>query len=341
MLTSILVAAALLAGVVSDAFAQQKPPARGIVNITGQLYRAQNDNHYTVYLVTPEGVIMSDPINRDFGRWLKAEIATRHKVPVRYVLYTHKDWDHASGGVVFAETATFVGHANMRAGVALPGGTPALPDGAAKMDANRNGLIERSEAAGNTAAQFDLIDFNRDGLLTANELIRGPVNDVHLPSVTFRDRHTVTLGGKRVIMVPLGTAHTNDSTVLYFPDERTVFSADVMQVKRLPQAITPSVGAYIDALRTIQSLDYDHAATGHAMMGTKKDVAQSLQYLEDLSTGVAAGIGAGRSLADIQKTLMLDAYKGFERWDTHRTVHIAQVYELLKGTARSGATPTN
>ena len=85
--------------------AAQQQPARSIVNITGQLYRAQNDNHYTVFLVTSEGVIMSDPINRDFSRWLKNEIATRFKVPVRYVLYTHRDWDHASGGVVFADTA--------------------------------------------------------------------------------------------------------------------------------------------------------------------------------------------------------------------------------------------
>jgi glyoxylase-like metal-dependent hydrolase (beta-lactamase superfamily II) len=95
--------------------AAQQQPARGIVNVTGQLYRAQNDNHYTVFLVTPEGVIMSDPINRDFSRWLKNEIATRFKVPVRYVLYTHRDWDHASGGVVFADTAQFVGHINMLA----------------------------------------------------------------------------------------------------------------------------------------------------------------------------------------------------------------------------------
>lgn len=53
------------------AAAQQpaQPPARSITNITGQLYRAQNANHYTVFLVTPEGVIMSDPINRDFARW--------------------------------------------------------------------------------------------------------------------------------------------------------------------------------------------------------------------------------------------------------------------------------
>ncbi len=104
---------ALIAGAVSSAFAQQKPPVRGIVNVTGQLYRAQNDNHYTVFLATPDGIIMSDPINRDFARWLKAELATRFKVPVRYVLYTHKDWDHASGGVVFADTAEFVGHVNM------------------------------------------------------------------------------------------------------------------------------------------------------------------------------------------------------------------------------------
>jgi len=340
ILTSVLVVVAGLAGVLS-AFAQQKPPARGIVNITGQLYRAQNDNHYTVFLVTPQGIIMSDPINRDFARWLKAEFATRFKVPVRYLLYTHKDWDHASGGVVFADTAEFVGHANMRAGVALPPGNPALPADAMKMDANRNGLIERSEATGATAERFDLFDENRSGVLNGAELIRGSVNDVYLPSTTFRDRHTVTLAGKRVMMVHLGVAHTDDSTVLYFPDERAVFSADVLQVKRLPQSIAPTVGAYIDALRTIMALDFEHAATGHALMGTRKDAAMSLQYLEDVSTGVAAGIAEGRSLPEIQKTLTLEAYKGFERWDTHRTVHIAQVYATIKGSPRTGAPPSN
>src|SRR5215470_3850367 len=119
--------------------AAQQQPMRGIVNITGQLYRAQNDNHYTVFLVTPEGVIMSDPINRDFSRWLKGEIATRFRVPVRYVVYTHRDWDHASGGIVFADTAQFVGHVNMLAGLAPPSGNPQLPMAEAAFDANRNG----------------------------------------------------------------------------------------------------------------------------------------------------------------------------------------------------------
>jgi hypothetical protein len=74
-------------------------------------------------------------------------------------------------------------------------------------------------------------------------------------------------------------------------------------------------------------------------MGTKKDAAQALQYLEDLANGVAAGIAAGRSLADIQKSLTLEAYKGFDRWDTHRAAHIAQVYETIKGSRSAADAP--
>ena len=314
-----------------QAFAQQTPP-RGIVNITGQLYRAQNDNHYTVFLVTPEGIIMSDPINRDFSRWLKAELATRFKVPVRYVLYTHHDWDHASGGVVWADTAEFIGHRNMHEQLALPGGVHALAGGSLKMDANQNGVIEKSEATGDTAQRFGLFDENRDGLLSGPEMTRGALSDVHPPDVTFTDRHTVTLGGKRVVMIHLGNAHAPDSAVLHFPDERAVFSADILQVRRLPGGLAPTVGDWIDSLKTVLALDFEHALTGHALAGTRRDAEAALRYLEDISTGVAAGIGAGKSLAEIQKTLTLDAYKEWDRYAMLRTEHIAQVYRTLKGS---------
>src|SRR5687767_1859844 len=215
ILTSILVIT-LLSGIAASAAAQQKSPPRGIVNITGQLYRAQNDNHYTVFLVTPEGIIMSDPINRDFSRWLKNEMATRFKVPVRYVLYTHRDWDHASGGVVWADTAQFVGHRNMLAALAPPAGNPTLPQDAMKADANRNGLVERTEAAGAYADRFDLFDYNRDSVLSGAEIARGSVSDVHPPTITYTDQHTVTLGGKQVTMTYLGIAHADDSSLLHF-----------------------------------------------------------------------------------------------------------------------------
>ena len=319
-ITVLVVALFSVISLASSAAAQQ-PPTRAIVNVTGQLYRAQNNNHYTVFLVTPEGIIMSDPINRDFARGLKSELASRFKVPVRYVLYTHRDWDHASGGVVFADTAEFVGHRNMLTALAPPAGNPALTPDTVKMDGNRNGLVERNEASGAIAERFDLFDYNRDDVVNGAEIARGSISDVYPPTTTYLDRHTVALGGKRVTMHHLGVAHADDSSVLHFPDERAVFSADVMQVKRLPGGLAPHVGAWIDALTIINSLDFEHALTGHALAGTKKDAADSLRYLEDIARGVAAGIGAGRSLAEIQKTLTLDAYKGFERWDSTREAH--------------------
>jgi len=328
--TSLIFALCLSAGFASGAAAQQ-PATRGIVNVTGQLYRAQNNNHYTVFLVTPDGIIMSDPINRDFSRWLKAEFASRFKVPVRYVLYTHRDWDHASGGVVFADTAEFVGHRNMLTALAPPAGNPPLTADAVKMDANRNGLVERTEATGAIAERFELFDYNRDNVVNGGEIARGSISDVYPPTTTYVDRHTVTLGGKRVTMTYLGVAHADDSSVLHFPDERAVFSADILQVKRLPGGLAPHVGAWIDALTIVNALDFEHALTGHALAGTKKDAVESLRYLEDISKGVAAGVGAGRSLAEIQKSLTLDGYKGFERWDTIREAHIEAVYATMRG----------
>jgi hypothetical protein len=48
---------------------------------------------------------------------------------------------------------------------------------------------------------------------------------------------------------------------------------------------------------------------------------------------VAAGIGQGAALVEIQKTLTLDAYKSFERWDTTREAHIEAVYATMRGNS--------
>ena len=331
ILIPVLSVAVALLSPAASASAQQTQPTRGIVNITGDLYRAQNNNHFNVFLVTADGIVMTDPINRDFSLWLKSEFARRFDVPVRYVLYSHPDWDHASGGVVFADTAEFVGHENMPAALALPGGNPPLPNNARDMDTNGNGLIERAEASGNTAERFALIDENRDQLLSGAEMIRGAVNDVYPPTTTFSDRHTVTLGGKRVMLVYTGEAHDPASAVIYFSAERTVFGADTLQAKRFPGGLGPNVGAWIKAIGTINELDYDVAATGHAMMGTKADIVALQAYLEDLAVGVAAGVATGKSLQEIQESLTLDKYRDWDRYDTQRPTHIATVFATLKG----------
>jgi glyoxylase-like metal-dependent hydrolase (beta-lactamase superfamily II) len=318
-------------GLSAPVFAQPQAPARSIVNLAPDLYRAQNDNHYTVFLVTSDGIIMSDPINRDFSTWLKSELQRRFNRPVRYVLYTHHDWDHASGGAVFADTAQFIAHENMPETLALPAGTPSLPANLRRADANRNGRLERNEAPANLQANFALTDADRDGALSGAEIARGALNDVHPPTMTYADRHTVTLGGKTVVMVHTGAAHAVDSSVLHFPAERAIFSADIVQAKRFPGGVAPTVGSWIQALRTVEALEFDIAATGHALSGTRQDVVALREYLEELSQSVAAGVGAGRTLEELQKSLTFDKYKAWERWETQPRIHIAQVYATLTG----------
>lgn len=91
-----------------------KPPIREISQIRDNVYRFRNNFHFTVFAVTPAGVIATDPINADAAKWLKEEIAKRFNVPVKYLIYSHDHADHISGGEVFADTATVVAHANAK-----------------------------------------------------------------------------------------------------------------------------------------------------------------------------------------------------------------------------------
>jgi glyoxylase-like metal-dependent hydrolase (beta-lactamase superfamily II) len=122
-LTSLLVAL----GLAVTAGAQDQP-ARSITKITGELYRATQNAHHTVFLVTPEGIVLADPIGVEFAAWLKAELARRFDVPVKYVLYSHYHQDHASGGAIFQDTATLVGHENMVKNLAAEKGNAAYAD---------------------------------------------------------------------------------------------------------------------------------------------------------------------------------------------------------------------
>lgn len=61
-----------------------------------------------MFLVTPDGVIVTDPINADAATWLKAEIAKRFNQPIRYVIYSHDHRDHIAGDEVFANDGAIV-----------------------------------------------------------------------------------------------------------------------------------------------------------------------------------------------------------------------------------------
>ena len=90
--------------------AQAAAPVREISKIAGEIYRFRNNFHYSVFAVTPAGVIVTDPIDAEAAKWLKAEIAQRWNRPIKYLVYSHDHRDHIAGGEVFADSAIVVAH---------------------------------------------------------------------------------------------------------------------------------------------------------------------------------------------------------------------------------------
>lgn len=314
----------------------QQAPTRAITEIADDLYWAQNNNHHSVFLVTDEGIILVDPINADFSAWLKAELDDRFGVPVRYVVYSHHHWDHASGGAVFEDTAQFIGHKNMLGNLALlPANTP-LPADAAELDANGNGQIEPAEASGNYEQSFSLYDANGDGMISGAEATRGPLNEVRAPDVVYQDRMTIVLGGKSADLIHIGTIdHTDDMSVVLFPGERAVFFVDYISLGRLPfQTIFRGSGAgtldaLLNSMRLVEMLDFDVAAPGHGVVGDKSDIAAYRHYLEELRDAVAAGIAAGRSVEELQQSILMDPYRDWIAYEAWRPLNVVGMYNLL------------
>src|SRR5499427_318725 len=342
-LASLIIIGLLTGGVT----AQQPPraPAREIVNVKGDIYRARNNNYFSLFMVTPEGIILADPINTAFATWMKEQFAERFKVPVKYVIYSHSHWDHIEGGAVFADTAHFIAQENVAKN--MDGRIPQMPGD--MIDRNHNGKFELDEIVGPLndnagrcgmpASFFRTADRNGDGELTPAELQA----DIRRPDIFYSDRMRLTLGGKTVELIYPGKNHSDDATVLYFPAERVVFATEFISDVALPATASPrawpsacgpfdgnSLNEWIKSYRTVEALDFDTFAGGHGALATKADVTAVREFFEDLKKQVSEGISQGKSLAELQQTLLFEKYRDWNGYAVRRAPTIESAYNNLR-----------
>jgi glyoxylase-like metal-dependent hydrolase (beta-lactamase superfamily II) len=213
-------------------------------------YAFTNGGYISLFIVTDEGVIATDPGSQsgpERAEAYRAAIASVTDQPVRYLIYSHDHADHATGGEVFADTATFISHHN---------------------------AVEKLAALADP---------------------RTPV-----PEIAFTDQLTIELGGKTIELYYTGRNHSDNSIVLLYPERRLLFAVDFIPVDRLPyQNLGDSYPEeWIESLRWIEeNLDFDTLVPGHPPLpGTKADVTEMRNYLEDLIAAVRAAQDQG--LAD-------------------------------------------
>ncbi|MDH3419852.1 MAG: MBL fold metallo-hydrolase [Gammaproteobacteria bacterium] len=336
---------AALIGLTQSAFAQT---IERFEEIADDLYYVGNATHNTVFLVTDEGIILADPVNYGFSTELRAEIESRFDVPVRYVLYSHHHADHASGGAVWADTAQFVGHENMLRYLALPPADTPIPPEVVDWDMDGDGLLEGHEAidwrgfntstrgefflAGFSHRLFDFYDYDGDGALSGAEITRGPLNEVRAPNITYRDELTITLGGKTAKLVYTGPhTHSDDMSVIIFPEESVGYMADFISIVRPPRWIrgVRPIETWLAAIRLVEAQDFTIAAPGHGAVGDAEYITLFREYLEQLRDEIRAGIEAGETVEQLQARIQMDEYSDWISYDAFLPQNIEDMYNLL------------
>ena len=105
----------LIAALMTPATAQTPLPApvqgHEVTEIGPGYFTFRHKGLRNIFLITRDGVIVTDPIDPEAARVLREEIRQRTPLPVKYVIYSHQHWDHVRGGKIFKdEGARFLSH---------------------------------------------------------------------------------------------------------------------------------------------------------------------------------------------------------------------------------------
>ena len=117
LVASIALALAFAAApLAAQAPAAPAPATSATTKVADNVYVFRAGGYQAKFVVTPEGVIATDPIgyaNKDAPAQYLAEIRKITPAPVKYVIYSHHHYDHIAGGKPFKDAgAIFVAHRN-------------------------------------------------------------------------------------------------------------------------------------------------------------------------------------------------------------------------------------
>jgi glyoxylase-like metal-dependent hydrolase (beta-lactamase superfamily II) len=179
---------------------------------------------------------------------------------VRYVIATHYHADHIYGLQVFQQAgATVIAHAAARST------SPPTPPGCACGPAGRSCSLDRRDHPPGRARPLG----RRAGR----------------PADT-----TLELGGVRLLIRPVGPAHTPEDLVVFLPDRAVLYGGDLLFRGRIPFVGQADSRAWIAALDRLLALKPRVLVPGHGAASSEPlaDIALTRDYLQFLRERMGA-----------------------------------------------------
>lgn len=151
-----------------------------------------------------------------------------------------------------------------------------------------------------------------------------------LPTQTFNGTLDIKVGNKAVHLEEVGPAHTGGDVLVYVPEDRIVFTGDILFIEGHPILWAGPVANWIAACDYMLSLDVDTVVPGHGPITDKKGVEAVRAYLEYIRDEAKQRYDAGMSMIDAAYDISLSDYEGWG--DAERiVVNVATLYREFAG----------
>jgi cyclase len=152
---------------------------------------------------------------------------------------------------------------------------------------------------------------------------------ITLPTEVFEDRRALEIGGVRLEVIHFG-GHTPDSAVVWLPEAKVLFAADLIFEGSYPYLGEAHVPALISALRRLPEFGAQAIVPGHGLLCDEAEIAALLDYLEATWALTADHLAQGHSEDEAVADPNYPRYteKFAERW---HEVNIRVMYAQLAG----------
>ncbi len=126
------------------------------------------------------------------------------------------------------------------------------------------------------------------------------------PTMTFSGRMTLWLGKLEVQLIQLGRGHTKGDTVVWLPQDKVLFSGDLVEFDATPYAGDAYFQDWPQTLDNIAALKPNALVPGRgAALTNPADVARGLEgtraFVSELYASVKAGAAAGKELRAVYR----------------------------------------
>ncbi len=148
-----------------------------------------------------------------------------------------------------------------------------------------------------------------------------PHKGISLPSESWKGaRKNLKVGGQTIELHYLGMNHGLGMTVFRLPKQKIIYIADLVTPKRVLFTIVPdfNIRETQRSLTEIQQLDFDKAVFSHSPVGpvgSKQDVADINQYIEDLRGAIYGEFKKGTPAMKIPNKVRLPKYQDWAMYD--------------------------